>query len=214
MSAKTRREREREETRGKILDAARELFAQQGFDAVTMRSIAQKIDYTPTCIYFHFADKEALFREICVEDFQQFQAEMRPAIPIADPRARIRFLGQLYLDFAARHPNHYRLLFMADVPHDIEKKSELAEAGATDAYLTLVQACEEAIAQGRVKRVFNDPALLAQTFWAGVHGVASLHLVKPGNDIEMVDFARAGTAMLDAMMDGLMLAEVPAPVAA
>src|ERR1700751_6037572 len=53
-----RRERERQELRSRILDAARELFAEQGYDAVTMRGIAERIEYSPTAIYFHFKDKE------------------------------------------------------------------------------------------------------------------------------------------------------------
>ena len=48
-----------------ILDAARELFATEGYEAVTMRRIADRIEYSPTAIYFHFKDKESLVRELC-----------------------------------------------------------------------------------------------------------------------------------------------------
>jgi len=57
-----RRERERKAVRKKILDAARELFVAEGYDAVTMRRIAETIEYSPTAIYFHFKDKETLIR--------------------------------------------------------------------------------------------------------------------------------------------------------
>src|SRR5215813_10283700 len=110
--SKARREREREEMRQKIMNAARELFATQGYEAVTMRSIAERIEYTPTCIYFHFADKEALLREICDTDFARFAQELQPAAAQADALERIRLQGQLYLEFARKHPNHYRLMFM------------------------------------------------------------------------------------------------------
>ncbi len=70
MGTKERREREREELRTRILDAARELFAEEGYEAVTMRRIADRIEYSPTAIYFHFRDKEALMRELCDHDFR------------------------------------------------------------------------------------------------------------------------------------------------
>ncbi|HTD61922.1 MAG TPA: helix-turn-helix domain-containing protein, partial [Gemmatimonadaceae bacterium] len=68
-AANDRREREKIAIRTKILDAARELFAEHGYDAVTMRTIAEKIEYTPTAIYYHFKDKDALIRELCDMDW-------------------------------------------------------------------------------------------------------------------------------------------------
>ena len=65
MGVKERREREKSETRDKILDAARELFVTEGYEGVSMRKVADKIEYSPTAIYVHFADKEELFRELC-----------------------------------------------------------------------------------------------------------------------------------------------------
>lgn len=204
MTAKSRREREREETRRKICDAARELFAQYGYEAVTMRNIAQRIEYTPTCIYFHFADKEALFRHICREDFSQFAAEMQPVEPIVDPLARIRALGQLYLDFARRHPNHFRLLFMTDLPEMKDECGIPVVEPSSDVYGTLVQACQDAIDAGQVQPEFTDALTLAQTYWAGVHGVASLHLVKNGREPQHQFCAdRVGSVMLDTLQRGL-----------
>ena len=65
MGVRERRDREREEIRTRILDAARELFATEGYEAVTMRRIADRIEYSATAIYFHFRDKEALLQELC-----------------------------------------------------------------------------------------------------------------------------------------------------
>ncbi|HEY8369587.1 MAG TPA: helix-turn-helix domain-containing protein, partial [Thermodesulfobacteriota bacterium] len=60
MGTIERRERERAATRAKILDAARELFVSEGYDAVTMRRIADRIEYTAAALYRHFPDKRAL----------------------------------------------------------------------------------------------------------------------------------------------------------
>src|SRR5215213_11936500 len=70
MGTRERRDREREEIRAKILDAARDLFASQGYEAVSMRKIAEAIEYSPTAIYVHFDDKADLMRELCIRDFE------------------------------------------------------------------------------------------------------------------------------------------------
>jgi AcrR family transcriptional regulator len=84
MGVKERREREKSEIRDKILDAARELFITEGYDGVSMRKVAEKIEYSPTAIYLHFADKQELFHELCHEDFarlaQVFQSAAIPTI--------------------------------------------------------------------------------------------------------------------------------------
>ena len=205
MSVKTRREREREEMRQMILGAARELFATQGFEAVTMRSIAEKIDYTPTCIYFHFADKEALLRQVCAEDLARFFEEMREDKTVPDPIERIRLQGMRYLEFARKHPNQYRLLFMVKVPTLDAAETPATEGGPEeDAYVYLTRCCAEAIAAGRFRAAVTDADLLAQTFWAGAHGVASLYLVKCDSDwVAWKGYDIAGRTMLDSLIRGL-----------
>src|SRR5499425_3190373 len=116
MGVKERREREKSETRDKILDAARELFITEGFEGVSMRKVAEKIEYSPTAIYVHFADKEELFRDLCPEDFAKLaEAFQSPALPL-DPLERLRFIGQVYADFGIKYPNHYKLMFMTPHP--------------------------------------------------------------------------------------------------
>ena len=187
-----------------ILGAARELFATQGFEAVTMRSIAEKIDYTPTCIYFHFADKEALLRQVCAEDLAGFFKEMRVDNTVTDPVERIRLQGMRYLDFARKHPNQYRLLFMSKLPTLDDAERPGTRDPEEDAYVYFTRCCAEAIAAGRFRAGVTDADLLAQTFWAGVHGVASLYLVKCDSDwVAWKGYDVAGRTMLDSLIRGL-----------
>ncbi|MCU1349971.1 MAG: transcriptional regulator, TetR family, partial [Acidobacteria bacterium] len=116
MGTRERREREREEIRGRILDAARELFAVEGYDAVTMRRIAERIEYSPTAIYFHFKDKEALLKELCATDFLTLAHQFAAIGRIDDPIERLRRVGHAYIEFGIDHPNHYRLMFMTPHP--------------------------------------------------------------------------------------------------
>src|SRR5262245_53038601 len=91
-----RRERERSETRRLILEAARRMFVEHGFDATTMRSIASKIGYTATAVYHHFRDKDALVAELCAIDFRALTDELRKGATIADPLERLARMGEAY----------------------------------------------------------------------------------------------------------------------
>jgi len=178
MGSVARREREKLATRELILDAARELFAREGYEAVTMRGIAEKIEYSPTAIYLHFADKDTLIHELCVADFQALAEAFQPIAQVPDPIERIMQTGRAYVDFALAHPDHYRLMFMTPVrPMDEAKLADGRKGDpAQDAYAFLRMAVVEGLAQGRFRAGLDDPDLICQTLWAGVHGVAALHI--------------------------------------
>src|SRR5918994_4964149 len=99
MGTIERRERERTETRDKILAAARELFAREGYEAVSMRRIAEAIEYSPTAIYVHFRDKQDLMFQICQQDFVALAGGIADLQQIADPVERIRTMGEAYVWF-------------------------------------------------------------------------------------------------------------------
>src|SRR6476660_6566466 len=115
MGTIERRDRERLETRTKIMDAARELFGREGYEAVSMRRIADAIEYSPTAIYVHFKDKQDLLHQICQADFVALAQGVVELQKVADPIERIRRMGHAYIRFGVRHPNHYRLMFMTPV---------------------------------------------------------------------------------------------------
>lgn len=184
MGVKERREREKSELREKIMDAARAIFVRDGYDAVSMRKIAESIEYSPAAIYLHFPDKETLFRELCEADFMQLAQVFNELAGIADPVRRIMETGRTYIRFATAHPQHYRMMFMQEHPAEVELDEEcLAAAGdpSQDAYAFLVQAVSEALKAGRFRPELTDAHLITQTLWAGVHGVSSLQITH-GND--------------------------------
>ncbi len=205
MGTKDRRERERQKLRGKILDAARKLFIQQGYDAVTMRKVAQRIEYSPTAIYAHFQDKEALMRELCTADFQKLADAFQEVATIEDPIERLRRTGRAYIEFAIRYPNHYRLMFMTPLPAEIDTDQTGKGDVQRDAYAFLVAVVQDAMAKGAFKPEWKDAELLAQVLWAGMHGVVALHLV--GGTDKWVDWRpldATGEAMADALYRGLL----------
>jgi AcrR family transcriptional regulator len=203
MGIVERREREKAEVRTKILDAARELFAKEGYEAVTMRRIADAIEYSPTAIYLYFPDKETLVRELCDEDFASLAKAFQKIAKEPDPLERLRKIGMAYVEFGVENPNHYRLMFMTPRAHEDSKGIEKGNP-EEDAYAFLVATVAEAIEKGRLRPELKDPHLVAQAAWAGVHGVISLHLAKENDPwVEWRPARKTAALVVDATIDGL-----------
>ena len=208
MGTQERRERERQELRTKILDAACELFATEGYDAVTMRKIAEKIEYSATAIYQHFADKDTLVAELCRHDFRSFATHFGRAAAVEDPVLRLCASGRAYFDFAAEYPQHYRLMFMAGHP-DVSPEEGERDDPAMNAYVFLRATVEEAIQKGLFRPEFSDPELASQTIWAAVHGVAALQIAF-GHGHDWVDW-RPLRQRQELMLDTILLAVLKNP---
>jgi AcrR family transcriptional regulator len=169
MGITERREREREEIRRKILDAARDLFTREGYERVTMRAVAEAIEYSPTTIYHHFEDKDDLVKALCEADFSRLLGALQQQPPPTDPIEWIRQLGRAYARFALGFPNHYRFMFMT--PQKMEGPKEPESPGARSFGLLRV-AVAQAIASGLFRG--DDADAMAQVLWAGLHGAVSL----------------------------------------
>ncbi len=167
MGITERREREREEVRRKILDAARDLFAERGYDHVTMRAVAEAIEYSPTAIYHHFEDKDDLVEALCQEDFARLLGalETQPAPP--DPVEWIRQLGRAYAAFGLGYPNHYRFMFLTP-----KRKVKDKGSPGEQSFALLRTAVSRAIDGGRFRS--GDVDGMSQVLWAGLHGAVSL----------------------------------------
>jgi AcrR family transcriptional regulator len=177
MPPKPKTDAQRQQLRTLIIDAARELFVARGVEAVTMREIAKRIGYSATSIYLHFADKEALLRAICDTDFLALASSLKSTLQIADPVERMLAFGKGYATFALTHPNHYRLMFMTPhLPCTPEVSSLQQNNAEQDAYFQLKTVVNEVFIAGRFKSEFTDAELIAQTIWAGMHGVCSLEI--------------------------------------
>ncbi len=207
MGVKERREREKSEIRDKILDAARELFVSEGYEGVSMRRVAEKIEYSPTAIYVHFTDKNELFRELCHQDYARLAEVFQGSAMPLDPVERLKQIGRTYIKFGIHYPNHYKFMFMTPHP-PVELDDEMREERGNpevDAYAFLKWAVQEAINAGRFREGLADAELVSQTVWAAVHGVISLNIAKcsdPWVDWRPVQ-ARA-ELMLDVTMRGLL----------
>ena len=206
MGVKERRAREKSETRDKILDAARELFVTEGFEGVSMRRVAEKIEYSPTAIYVHFADKQELFHELCQQDYARLAEVFQSSAMSSDPMERLQQIGNTYIEFGVRYPNHYKFMFMTSHPpqEPDEEDREIMGDPEVDAYAFLKWAVQQAIDAGRLREELKDAELVSQTLWASVHGVIALHIAK-GCDawVDWRPLAQRAQFMLDVTMRAL-----------
>jgi AcrR family transcriptional regulator len=200
MGLKARREREREALRQVIMDAARELFVEEGFENVSMRRIAEKIEYSPTTIYLYFEDKLSLLYAICQETFARLTKRLEAnARETEDPLERLRKGCRAYIEFGLKHPNHYKLTFITLPQHPKGPGWKLEESMGMKAYghmRAAVEACIE-------KKIFRatDVDAVSQMLWAAGHGVTSLLITH--KQFPFVGKNQLIDLMLDSLIDGL-----------
>jgi len=205
MGSKERRTRERQDTRRMILDAARAMFVRRGYEGTTMRAIAQEVEYTPTAIYHHFRNKDALLTELCTMDFRALAEAFLRIGRVADPIERLRKIGEAYVEFAGAHPMQYQLMFMTRRPIPIASNGITRGDPSEDAYAFLRQACSDAINSGRLRPEVTDPDLLAQMMWSAKHGIVSLQIVKQHDDwIDWRDVRETARSIGEAIVRGLL----------
>ncbi len=201
MTVKERRAREKEELRQEILDAARELFAKEGYENVSMRKIAEKIDYSPTTIYLYFHDKEELCRSVCDETFTKLVRQFENITAgISDPLEKLKRVGSAYIEFGLSHPNHYKVTFMgAGHPKRMEGEEIDFHGMGAKCFMHLRGTVEECVRQGKFRPVDVDVA--SQALWAVVHGITSLLITHPG--FPWVDKTKLIDQVIDVMGEGL-----------
>lgn len=176
MGIVERRAREKEQLRSKILDAAGQLFIEEGFPNVSLRKIAEKIEYSPATIYLHFRDKNDLLASLCRETFNGLREELiRLEAEQSDPLILLRLGLRAYIEFGLEHPHHYILTF--GTPHgtyDMEKVPEFLESNkiGLENFDSLRRVLERCRTAGSL--VFDDLEATAQVIWTFIHGTTSL----------------------------------------
>ena len=178
MGSKERRDRERQELRQGILSAARELAGQEGWQAVTIRKVAERVEYSPPTIYEHFVSKEAMLLELMREGFRLLLADMQRATgALSDPKARVLALAQAYWEFAWKYPELYQVMHgLGGVPFCTDKQN-LAAAGialadADTVFELTLGAISGLAAPPGPSRADLEAAVMI--LWATLHGLVAL----------------------------------------
>ncbi|MFO0911115.1 MAG: TetR/AcrR family transcriptional regulator [Isosphaeraceae bacterium] len=190
--------------REKILTAARELIVRDGYEAVTMRKIGSHIEYSAMALYRHFADKESLLRELCLEDFATLRQSLQADGIDPDPVERLRRMAWAYVEFALAMPNQYRLLFMTPMPREFHVSKMADDHPEDDTYNALRDTLVQAIELGRFRPEFSDADMVAQVIWGGLHGIVSLHIVlKDAPNLPWRPARESLQVMIDTLIKGL-----------
>ncbi|HET9728881.1 MAG TPA: TetR/AcrR family transcriptional regulator [Gemmatimonadaceae bacterium] len=207
MGVKERRQRERTEVREKILDAALDFFGREGVEGVTMRALADAIEYSPPVIYAHFRDKEAIIQELCYRQLREL-AKAFATFGDLDPIERLRRIGYIYADFAIEHPSHFRFMFL--MPHPLPDGDEVAKGDPQqNAYAFLRQTVEDGLAAGIFRPEYTDADEIAQLCWASAHGLVALQNIKGADSwIDWRDARTSAHRLVDATMNGLVRPEL------
>jgi len=201
MGTKQRREREKEALRQDILDAARELFVNEGYENVSMRRVAEKIEYSPTTSYLYFEDKASLLYAICEETFAKLAKRQEAIARDSDePIETLRQVCRAYVDFGLKYPNHYKLTFINHPQHPGDDKRHLREGSMGMKAYGNLRAGVEACIKAKEFRETNIEAV-TQLIWAGGHGVTSLLISMP--DFPWVKKNELIDLMIDTLLEGL-----------
>jgi AcrR family transcriptional regulator len=167
MSVQERKERERADRERLIVATARELAEQQGWDAVTTRRLAERIEYSQPVLYSHFRGKREIIGAVALEGATELAAALRAATSAAaGPRARVTALARAYLDFAARNPAVYDAMFQLDGGLAFAKAD--TPEPLKDGFAALLESLDEVAGDG------VHPGLFTEVFWAALHGLATL----------------------------------------
>ncbi|GAA2766614.1 TetR/AcrR family transcriptional regulator [Streptomyces paradoxus] len=167
MSVQERKERERASRERLIVATARELAEQQGWDAVTTRRLAERIEYSQPVLYSHFRGKREIIGAVALEGAAEMAVALRAATSAADgPRARVTALARAYLHFAERNPAVYDAMFQLD--GGLAFAHEDTPQPLKDAFAALLESLDEVAGDG------VHPALFTEVFWAALHGLATL----------------------------------------
>lgn len=186
-----------------ILDAALNLFREKGYDAVSIRNIAEAIEYSPATIYLYFKDKNDIFFALQYEAAAVKRDHLLPVAMIENPWERLTEFGRRYIDFGMKHPGLYDLLFIIRAPMESVENQDCWALGMSvhQFFEDTVQACIDA-------RYFKstDTKTIAYTLWCHAHGLVSLFVrdrMRMYPPEEREELARKSFAMLIKMAETL-----------
>lgn len=184
MGVKQRQEREREAVARAILDAARDLFVAEGYQNVTIRKIAEKIEYSPAAIYGYFPSKDDIFMALAEEGFRMLIGHAEDA-PLADPVDEIRAAFWRLYEFSRTHPEYFALMFLDRSVPRISQDWE--RFGFVREMKKRMDARIQAAVDAAKFPPDTDASAVFRILMAAIHGVATLTLCErlaPGEDAD------------------------------
>ena len=175
MGIAERKEKQKSEIKKMILDASMKLFVEEGFESVTIRKIADIIQYSPTTIYLYFKDKNEIFYSLHELGFQKLGEINRNLADIKNPVTRLFKMGENYIDFGLGNQEFYDIMFISRAPMQVLEAMENCDWKYGEAALhTLMDTVEECMKKGYIQKA--NVQAVSMAIWGMVHGLVSLQI--------------------------------------
>ncbi len=197
----TPRDRRSARTVQAILDAGRQIISRDGVDGLSMRALAEAIDYSPAALYKYFGSKEEIIGALCEVGFELFYQHLVRARPEGATASEELFAcGLAYVDFAYTHSDYYALMF--NTPRAEPASAGFEELNQDTTFGVLLGIIERGVEAGEFNtRAGYGPMVMAMHCWMTVHGIATLTLTQMQAEDEGV--RQMTEAILSAMGRGL-----------
>ncbi len=173
MSITARKLRQQEELRNQILKQSWQIVEEEGWNALSIRKIAEAIEYSVPVVYKHFENKDAIVRYFTLEGFNLLSEALSQAVqPNAPVKDKLQQLACAYWNFARTHQKHYEIMFGLGIPQceDVNSAAEMQKTAHI-----MISVIEQAIAES--KREHIDIHLKFKTFWSILHGIIAIELL-------------------------------------
>jgi AcrR family transcriptional regulator len=173
MGIAERKEKQKLEIRKQILDASMKLFVEEGFNHVSIRKIADLIEYSPTTVYLYFKDKDEIFFNLHDIGFQKLAEYNTNLATIENPLLRLHQMGINYLRFGMENSEYYNLMFIQREPMQTLRDMDCPDWHHGDTAINVLKATvQECMEKGYVAK--GDPHLVSLAVWSFVHGMVAL----------------------------------------
>lgn len=182
----TPRERRHQRTQHAIIEAARHIIRETGVESLSIRAIAERIDYSPAGLYEYFGSKEEIIAAVCAQNFERFTKRLAQVDKRLAPTAYMLELGLAYIDFAVRNSDSFLLMFttfpllQGERRHAFQPEDQGATAD-NDAFAILIQGVQRCVDAG-IYRTTPDFGVIEMAYasWTQVHGMAMLRITNGG----------------------------------
>ena len=200
MGINERKERDKQEMRKLILDTAMNLFLEEGFSNVSIRKIADKMEYSPATLYLYFKEKDEILFALHNEGFEELYKRQQELLTITDPAKRLRRHGEIYIQFALENPEYYNLMFIMRSPvrKIVDSGQWLVGMRSYEFFQDDVRAALEA---GLLKG--DNVELATFSLWSFAHGIVSLILRNRCSMMDPKELPAVAMAAFHLMMDNL-----------
>jgi AcrR family transcriptional regulator len=196
---------------GEILAAAKALFLEHGFENVSTRKIAERVGISQTALFAYYKTKDEILGQLIRQAFGELDRALDEVDRRArDPREWLQLGIAGYIAFGLKHPDEYRLAFMVIKPYRKPHNTEATEAPGegtqvgVPVFLRLVNRIDEAIKARVIRADLGSPMLVAQAFWASIHGLVAILIARPKPHFPWEDLEDLIKTQTDILLNGLL----------